>query len=420
MEQEGHNGKLHLGMVIASRYKVLRFITRGGMGELYEVEDERTKRNLALKIVPKDIFVDDPEWAQRFKNECEAIGKVNSEYIVRVLDNGVFEKTAFIVTELVDGEDLESIIRENANGVPQADVVNYLEQVARGLQKLHDAGIVHRDLKPANLMLTKRDDGSPWIRIIDFGIVKVQRPGLPPEPTMGELGTLGYMAPEARRNGAVTHLADIYALGVIAFKLLKGRHFNTADDDSPGPFLDWYRRTTAEKPVDRFESATMAIAELSAALNGTIPKQINAARPVIGPDLNGTWQGEIISNWEDPGSKRKLDPIAVFMVIKQTGNDLQMRLLTSESSSSSMVSTIKPEADGRWSIHGTYLNEPKLLLCERSPIHHGGIMLHIGGPPPTTLAGQYWTDRNTKGEMTLRLISRATADDYVTAKALAR
>lgn len=81
MPQE--SAKFAIDTIIANRYRVLRLITRGGMGEIYEAVDEKTKRNLALKVLPGDVFVADPEWAARFKNECEAIGKVNSEHIAQ-------------------------------------------------------------------------------------------------------------------------------------------------------------------------------------------------------------------------------------------------------------------------------------------------------------------------------------------------
>ncbi|HMY19882.1 MAG TPA: hypothetical protein PKA58_26330, partial [Polyangium sp.] len=90
-----------------------------------------------------------------------------------------------------------------------------------------------------------------------------------------------------------------------------------------------------------------------------------------------------------------------------------------ESRSTSLVCQVLQGSDGRWSIHGTYTNEPKALVRDRSPIHTGGIKLELGGTPLTTLSGHYWTDRNTRGEMNLRFISREIANDFAAARSLA-
>lgn len=137
------------------------------------------------------------------------------------------------------------------------------------------------------------------------------------------------------------------------------------------------------------------------------------------PDLRGTWKGTLESSWMDPATKALKGPIACFLIVKQTYTGLHLRLMTSESTSASLATTLVEEADGTWSVNGIYRNEPELLLQARSRIHHGGLVLRVGGPPPDRLSGQYWTDRLTHGTMALDRVSRARADDLATAEKLA-
>src|SRR5262249_30901389 len=152
---------------------------------------------------------------------------VESEYIVDVSDAGVDEATKmpFMVMELLRGEELGDLL-ERVGGLPPTDVVTYLQQVAMALDRTHAAGIVHRDLKPENLFLTHRDDGSPRIKILDFGVAKVVAEGATGAGATRSLGTPLYMPPEQFRTGAkLTPAADIYALGMMAYTLLVGKPY---------------------------------------------------------------------------------------------------------------------------------------------------------------------------------------------------
>jgi hypothetical protein len=134
------------------------------------------------------------------------------------------------------------------------------------------------------------------------------------------------------------------------------------------------------------------------------------------PDLRGTWAGTITSSWVDPETATVKAPIVCFLIVKQTYTGLHLRLMTSESTSVSLATTLVEEADGAWSVNGIYRNEPRLSVREHSPIHQGGLVLRLGGPPPDTMSGHYWTDRATRGEMQLVRVSRESADDYSTAQ----
>jgi serine/threonine protein kinase len=217
---------LHLpeGTVFQGRYRVSRLIKAGGMGAVYEVKDERSDRKRALKVLLPNLFAD-ADMRARFEREAKVTGDVESEHLVEVFDAGVDDATEspFIVMELLRGEDLETLLRRSGP-LSTPEVVVLMGQVAMALDKMHGAGVVHRDLKPENLFLTRRDDGSPRVKILDFGLAKVIAGASPASGTTRVIGTPQYMSPE--QMGGQQNIgprADLYALGHIAYTLLVGR-----------------------------------------------------------------------------------------------------------------------------------------------------------------------------------------------------
>ncbi len=130
------------------------------------------------------------------------------------------------------------------------------------------------------------------------------------------------------------------------------------------------------------------------------------------PDLRGTWKGQIISTWIDPKTGTRIPIIPAYFVIRQTFSSVQIRLITSQSSSELLAGNIVRDIDGIYKVLGIYVNKPKLLNRDVSPIHHGGLLLHIQGNPPHSLSGQYWTDRDTKGELHFSERSRKLYSDF--------
>lgn len=120
---------------------------------------------------------------------------------------------------------------------------------------------------------------------------------------------------------------------------------------------------------------------------------------LIVPDLNGVWKGRLVSNWTDPQTRQRIPPIDATIDIRQTFSSIQLRLKTNESESELLSGGLVRKADGTYQVVGVYRNTPQLLLRERSPIHHGGLILDVIGNPPSALRGEYWTDRNTQGEL---------------------
>ncbi len=290
-------GPLAEGSLFAGRYRIVRCMAAGGMGSVYEVVHTETERRRALKVMHPHLFQSD-DMRERFKREARISGQVESEYIVDVADAGVDEatKTPFLVMELLQGEDLGQVLAVR-HALPPAEVAGHLHQVARALDKTHAAGIVHRDLKPENLFVTRRDDGSPCVKILDFGIAKVVAPHQQAQATRA-LGTPLYMSPEQIRGAAeIGPRADLYALGHIAYTLLAGEPYwgeESLVGESlyallqavmggavepagararrrsgvvlPAAFDGWFARATAIQPADRFSGASESVSALVEAL----------------------------------------------------------------------------------------------------------------------------------------------------------
>ncbi|MEP7125433.1 MAG: protein kinase [Byssovorax sp.] len=295
---------LQPGTLFHGRYRVVSCINKGGMGAVYEVADETTAAARALKVMLPSI-VEDAGLRDRFAREATVTGGVESDHLVRVLDAGVDAATAmpFLVMDLLRGEDLHVVLKRRG-GLPPGEVVTYLQQTAAGLDKTHAAGVVHRDLKPANLLLTRRDDGSACVKILDFGVAKLVAQSRDAGQTM-PLGTPLYMAPEqVRGDGTIGPPADIYALGLIAYTLLVGEPYwneeRLASESLfplltkiavgalepasaralrrraitlPAGFDAWFRVAVAIAPEARFDRASTAITALAAIVAGTSPPE---------------------------------------------------------------------------------------------------------------------------------------------------
>jgi eukaryotic-like serine/threonine-protein kinase len=199
-------GEFKLGLVLG----------RGSMGEVYEARSDRGQV-AAVKLLNARATASSGI-VERFHREMEIAARLESPHIVRVFAvSGPTEPVPYIAMERLGGSDLATRLRSESR-LPSDELVVLIEQVARGLEVARLAGVVHRDLKPHNLW--RQDDGT-W-KILDFGVSKV----LDSEGTLtgeGIVGTPQYMAPEQASGGDVTHLADVYALGAIAYRCLTGR-----------------------------------------------------------------------------------------------------------------------------------------------------------------------------------------------------
>ena len=216
---------LEPGTVFNGRYQVLRCISVGGMGAVYEALHLETNRRRALKVMLPAIVANEGLRA-RFKLEATVASGIESEHIVETLDAGIDEATGtpYIVMELLRGQDLAALMAKKL--LPTTEAMTLLSQAALALDRTHAAGIVHRDLKPENLFVTYRDDGTPKLKVLDFGIAKVVADSAMAARQTQNMGTPLYMAPEqVTGEKPASASADLYALAHIAYSVLAGEAY---------------------------------------------------------------------------------------------------------------------------------------------------------------------------------------------------
>ena len=210
------------GTLIAGKYRIERVLGRGGMGIVVEATHMQLEVRVALKFLDESM-VSDATAVARFTREAKASAQLRSEHVCRVTDFGIEGRVPYIVMELLAGTDLARLCKVRTLDVPTAAL--YIQQACRGLAEAHAIGIVHRDLKPGNLFVTRRADGSPLIKVLDFGVAKApvaDDVGL--TGTSNVVGSPGYLSPEqVRSSRSVDGRSDIWSLGVILYKLVSGR-----------------------------------------------------------------------------------------------------------------------------------------------------------------------------------------------------
>ena len=207
-------GRLLPGAVLGDRYRIVEWLGRGGMGEVYRADDLKLGQSVALKFVAQGGEHDEAA-LERLANEVRMALKVSHPNVTRVHDIGDVDGLHYISMEFVDGEDLSSLLRRIGR-LPRDKAVDVAQQLCAGLAAAHEQGVLHRDLKPANVML----DGRGRVKITDFGLAA------PFQAIRGDearSGTPQYMAPEQWAGGAITQQSDLYSLGLILYELFTGR-----------------------------------------------------------------------------------------------------------------------------------------------------------------------------------------------------
>jgi serine/threonine-protein kinase len=261
------------------------------MGAVYEVVHVNTGEHLALKLMLSRSLLT-PELVERFRREARVSSSVKSEHVVRVIDADVaseLDDAPYLVMELLEGQDLERLCLDRRPS--DGEVVEWMRQMAVALDKAHAEGIVHRDLKPENVFLAARDELPAVIKILDFGVAKMAEDGAGVSTATGQiLGTPRYMAPEqAAAAKEVSAAADRCALGLIAFRLLSGRHYFLGENwiallrevargpgarpselgcDRGRAFDAWFAKACARDPRARFATCAEQVDALVQALAG--------------------------------------------------------------------------------------------------------------------------------------------------------
>jgi serine/threonine-protein kinase len=203
------------GLLVNGRYELKKKIGQGGMGAVFRARDLELDEDVAIKFLAAGMV--DEEILGRFKQEVSLSRQFSHPNVIRMYDIGSWGENKFMTMELLEGQDLGSIVK--AGALPLDKGIALLIQAANALAIVHDHGVVHRDVKPDNFFLTK--DGV--LKVMDFGIAKRQSATTGLTKANVTAGTPQYLAPEQASNfGGVTHLADVYALGCIAYKIFAG------------------------------------------------------------------------------------------------------------------------------------------------------------------------------------------------------
>ena len=218
---------LSTGDIIDGKYRIVRLIGEGGMGAVYEAENMRIHRKVAIKVLHAGV-AQTGEAVSRFEREAQAAGRIGSEHIVEVLDLGNLPSgDRYMVMEFMDGDSLSGRIRARSRLTP-AEIYPIMHQLLEALAAAHSAGIIHRDLKPDNVYLLKSRGGkADFLKLLDFGISKFNQlsgdSGFSMTRTGAVMGTPYYMATEqAKGSRDLDHRVDLYAAGVILYEAITG------------------------------------------------------------------------------------------------------------------------------------------------------------------------------------------------------
>jgi eukaryotic-like serine/threonine-protein kinase len=213
-----------LGSIIARKYRVDRFIGKGGMGVVVAASHLALNRTVAIKLIRADC-AQNPVAVERMVREAKAAAVIKNEHVTQVLDVGTLDSGApFIVMEYLEGCDLQTLLARDGP-LPVADAVDFVLQACEAIAEAHRNGIVHRDIKPANLFLARLPGGMTRIKVVDFGISKmigVER-GQPLTQPCTVVGSLYHMAPEQMRGALVDARTDVWAIGVLLYEMVTGQ-----------------------------------------------------------------------------------------------------------------------------------------------------------------------------------------------------
>src|SRR6187549_47643 len=217
---------LEVGQLLDNKYRIVKMIGEGGMGAVFEGENVRINRRVAIKVLHA-AFAGNSDVMQRFEREAQAAGRIGNDHILEVLDLGNLPNgDRFIIMEFLEGEPLSSRIKQRGRLMPH-ELAPLIRQVLVGLGAAHAAGIVHRDLKPDNIFILREKAGhADFVKLIDFGISKFNAltGDMSMTTTGAVMGTPFYMSPEQAKGAAgVDARTDLYAIGVIMYEALTGR-----------------------------------------------------------------------------------------------------------------------------------------------------------------------------------------------------
>ena len=283
LSAEGTGAEL-VGTIVADRYKIDRLLGEGAMGAVFLAQHVHMQKAVALKVLHQAMSAN-TEVVRRFEREAIAAGRIEHPNVAGATDFGRLKDGSFyLVLEFIDGQSLGDLIEETG-AMPVERACSIGLQIAAALSAAHTAGIVHRDLKPDNVMLPKGDHEGDIVKVLDFGMAKMQQDTDTGETKLTQhgavYGTPAYMAPEQAAGNEVDHRADLYALGLMLYEMLAGKSPFDADQvmallikqmtEKPPALPSTIPRTVAKlvmkllekKPEDRPQSAEAVRDQLS-------------------------------------------------------------------------------------------------------------------------------------------------------------
>jgi serine/threonine protein kinase len=355
---------LSTGEIIDGKYRTIRLIGEGGMGAVYEAENVRIHRKVAIKVLHAGV-AETAEAVQRFEREAQAAGRIGSEHIVEVLDMGNLPSgDRYMVMEFMDGDSLSGRIKSKGRLSP-GELYPIAHQLLAALDAAHGAGIIHRDLKPDNVYLLRSRSGvADFVKLLDFGISKFNQlsgdSGFSMTRTGAVMGTPYYMAPEQAKGAKdMDHRVDLYAAGVILYESVTGEVPFNADTfnellfkivlEEPRPvqqlvpqidggFAAIINKAMARDPALRFQSAKEFQQALEHWATNSGPELANALRapvgrasvadgtgqfarqtpnPALGPATPGVWAntGGLTPEQPNPTKKSNAGKFAALAVV---------------------------------------------------------------------------------------------------------
>ena len=203
--------------VLGNRYEIIKKIGDGGMAFVYEAKDRLLNRTVAVKVLRPE-FVDDEEFLGKFKREAEAVASLSHPNIVNVYDVGEDGKVHYIVMELVEGQNLKDIIK-NEGTLDEYTALDITKQIAKALGAAHKKGIIHRDIKPHNILISNE---GRLVKVTDFGIAKAVSSSTMTS-TGSIIGSVHYFSPEQAKGKYVGNTTDLYSLGIVLYEMIIGR-----------------------------------------------------------------------------------------------------------------------------------------------------------------------------------------------------
>ena len=267
-----------VGQTLAGKYRVEQVLGKGGMGLVLGARHIRLDEPVAIKIL-RASMMDVDGMVVRFLKEARAASKIKSIHVVRVTDVDTLEDgVPYMVMEHLTGIDF-SEMRKREGKLPITDSVGYVLEACEAIGEAHSLGIVHRDLKPSNLFLHQRKDGRPLVKVLDFGISKLDGPGEQDTTKEGQMmGSPKYMSPEQMMSmHHVDGRSDIWSLGAILYEFFTGRP--PSSPRAPRASAPWCSTPTPRPPARSGRSCRPSWSRSSSAVSRRTPTSASPASP---------------------------------------------------------------------------------------------------------------------------------------------